>query len=90
MKVFLAALIVLGICVFGMCFNIIFRRKDFPQSDIGSNEQMRNLGIRCMREEELERISKEKAAACPGTYTDACAGCGLYNLERKQPVNKSK
>ena len=50
MKVFIAALIMIGIGVFGMCFNIIFRKKDFPQSDVGANENMKKLGIRCMRE----------------------------------------
>ena len=41
-----------------MCFNIIFRNKAFPQTDVGSNENMKKMGIRCMREEDDERFSK--------------------------------
>ena len=81
MKVFLAALIIIGIGVFAMCFNIIFLKKDFPQSDVGANENMWKMGIRCMKEEELDRLAREKKAPCPGTYSDACAGCGLYKIE---------
>ncbi|MBR1574107.1 MAG: hypothetical protein IJ652_04595 [Bacteroidales bacterium] len=81
MKVFLAALIIIGIGVFAMCFNIIFLKKDFPQSDVGANENMRKMGIRCMKEEEMERLSRQKKSKCPGTYSDACAGCGLYKIE---------
>ncbi len=82
MKVFLAALIMIGIGVFGMCFNIIFRKNgQFPQSDVGANENMRKLGIRCMREEDDERFSRKKSegsgATCSGVYSDACTGCGL-------------
>ncbi len=83
MKVFLAALIFIGIGVFGMCFNIIFRKKPFPQSDVGANEDMKRLGIRCMREEDDERFAKmysdkKDNAVCSGTYSDSCSGCGLY------------
>jgi len=87
MKVFLAALIFVGLCVFGMCFNVIFRKKDFPQFDVGSNEEMRKKGIRCMREIDDEIFSKKKendGAVCSGEFTDACKGCGLYNIEKKQ------
>ena len=46
MKVFLAALVLIGLGVFGMCFNIIFRKDgQFPQTDVGANENMRRMGI---------------------------------------------
>ena len=60
MKVFLAALIIIGIGVFAMCFNIIFRGKEFPDSDVGTNENMKKMGIRCFKEEEMERLASEK------------------------------
>lgn len=89
MKVFLAALILVGFGIFGMCFNIIFRKKDFPQSDVGANENMKKLGIRCMREEDDERFAemygkKKSEAVCSGTFSDSCLGCGLYPLEKKE------
>ena len=80
MKVFLAALIIIGIGVFAMCFNIIFRRKDFPDSDVGTNENMKKLGVRCFKEEEMERLSSAKKK-CSGNYGDACASCALYKHE---------
>lgn len=88
MKVFLAALILIGIGVAGMCFNIIFRNKAFPQTDVGSNENMKKMGIRCMREEDDERFSKtnggkKNGATCSGTYSESCIGCGLYPSEKK-------
>ena len=88
MKVFLAALILIGIGVAGMCFNIIFRNKAFPQTDVGSNDNMKKLGIRCMREEDDERFSKteggkKNGATCSGTYSESCIGCGLYPSEKK-------
>ena len=82
MKVFLAALVLIGLGVFGMCFNIIFRKDgQFPQTDVGANENMRRMGIRCMREEDDERFSsrgdKDSGAHCSGVYSDSCASCGL-------------
>ena len=75
MKVFLAALIFLGIGVFAMCFNIIFRGKEFPNSDVGSNEQMRRIGIRCYKEDDAEA----QRQVCTGNYSEACKDCGLLN-----------
>lgn len=88
LKVFLAAVVLIGIGVVGMCFNIIFRKNgEFPQTDVGTNENMRKLGIRCMREEDDEWFSRSRkkgsGATCSGTYDESCKGCGLYNLERK-------
>ena len=58
MEVFLAALVLVGFGVLGMCFNIIFRKNgQFPQTDVGSNENMKKLGIRCMREEDDDPAS---------------------------------
>jgi len=74
MKVFLAALVIVAICVFGMCFNVIFRKKDFPKYDVGSNEEMRKRGIRCYKDEDAS-LHKKK---CSGNYSEACKECSLY------------
>lgn len=74
MKVFLLAVIIIGICVLGMCFNIIFRKKDFPSYDVGSNEEMRKRGICCYKDEDA-KLHKKK---CTGNYSDACNECKLY------------
>ena len=87
MKVFLAALILVGAGVFAMCFNVIFLHKDFPSSDVGSNENMRKKGIRCMKEIDDELfLGKEKKPGkgiCDGNFSDECRTCGLFELEKK-------
>lgn len=82
MKVFLLALVVIGLCVFGMCFNIIFRKDgEFPEYEVSKNKEMRKRGILCVHEQEaLARAGKESKVpeACSGEITEVCAGCALY------------
>ena len=82
MKVFLLALVVVGLCVFGMCFNIIFRKDgEFPEYEVSKNKEMRKLGIRCVQEEEaLRQQGKdyEIPGKCRGEKSESCAGCALY------------
>ena len=95
MKVFLAALVLIGFGVAGMCFNIIFRKNgQFPQTDVGSNDNMKKLGIRCMREEDDERFSKMykgdgSGATCSGTYSASCASCGFNPQELKRTASQN-
>ena len=83
MKVFLLALLLVALAVFGMCFNVIFRKNGrFPDYEVSSNEKMRQLGIRCMKEEQaaIDSALKGKApASCTGKVSEACEGCALYN-----------
>ena len=84
MRILIAAIVFVGICVFGMCFNIIFRKKDFPEYEVSKNKEMRKLGIKCMHELEQEDLfdknekKDKKHSSCSGVYTDECVGCGLY------------
>lgn len=60
MKIFLLCLAVIGLCVFGMCFNIIFRKNGkFPEYEVGSNQEMRRIGIKCLHQEEAERNARK-------------------------------
>ena len=44
-----------------MCFNIIFRKNGkFPETEISRNENMRKMGIKCMREQDEDIFSKKK------------------------------
>ena len=85
LKVFLLAFAVIALCVFGMCFNIIFRKDgEFPEYEVSKNKEMRKLGIRCMHEEEAAIHGKQKKEVpehCSGEITEACAGCALYNKQ---------
>lgn len=82
MKVFLAAVLFVGLCVLGLGFNIFFRKDGhFPETDISKNKDMKRLGITCAKEEEI-RLHGSKPSACTGKYTDACAGCAFYEKEQ--------
>ena len=71
----IAAVAVLGLGVLGLCFNIIFRKKDFPQFDVVSNEEMRRRGIRCFKDVDAE--AQGLTCTGPGT-SEACKDCKLY------------
>ena len=84
MKVFLAALVLVALCVVGLCFNIIFRKNGrFPDTEIEHNENMKKLGIKCAKAEEMELWGKKnKGARKPSCNGDggcsSCAGCSFY------------
>ena len=82
MKVFLAAVLFIGLCVLGLGFSIFFRKGGhFPETDISKNKDMKRLGITCPREDELREQGPGKPANCAGKYTSACEGCAFRNLE---------
>ena len=76
LKTFLAAFIIIGAAVFGMCFNIIFRKDgEFPEYEVGSNRKLREKGIRCMHEEEVEMRRKKKATTKKTNCNESCSNC---------------
>ena len=89
MKVFLLAVALVGLCVFGMCFNIIFRKDgEFPEYEVSKNKDMRRLGIRCVHEEEALARAKKRGAVpghCSGKIDEACSGCALYASDPCHP-----
>ena len=76
MKVFLAALVFVGLAVLLLGVNIFFFH------EISTNPEMRKRGIKCAKEEELEMLAARKGrTVCDGNYSDACASCGLYRKD---------
>ena len=71
----IAAIAVLGLGVLGLCFNIIVRKKDFPQFDVGSNEEMRRRGIRCYKDEDAAAQGLTCTSPLEG---EQCKDCKLY------------
>lgn len=48
LKLFLITLIVVALSVMGLCIKIVFsRKKEFPQTHISRNPEMRKRGIKC-------------------------------------------
>ena len=82
MRVFLAALLFLGLGVLGMCVAILFKKGGrFRATDVGGSEAMRKMGIRCMKEVDEEYFGKGETrpqGSCTGTPSPDCAGCAFY------------
>lgn len=72
--IFISVLAVVALCVIGLGFNIFFRKKDFPHYDVGSNEEMRNRGIRCYKDEDASLHNRK----CGSAGADTCKECKLY------------
>ncbi len=73
-QLFLAVLALVGLCVLGLGVNILFFKKDFPQYDVGSNEALRERGIRCFKDEDAALHGKP----CRGAETEACRDCRFH------------
>ncbi len=86
LKTVIAAIAILGICIFGMCFNIIFRKNGkFPETEVSKNEEMRKRGIKCMKEQEEEMFSgkgRKGSVSCEGGNGSACSVCSFYDGAR--------
>ena len=82
MKVFLAALVFVGLAVLLLGVNIFFFHRPFPDGEISTNPEMKKRGIKCAKQEELEMLARrQEKKICDGNYSDACASCGLFRKE---------
>ncbi|MCF0172945.1 MAG: hypothetical protein HUJ91_04350 [Bacteroidales bacterium] len=81
MKLFLLTIAIVGLCIFGMCFNIIFRKDgQFPDGEISHNRELRKRGIICAKEEELKMWGKRnnvKNPTCSDLGCSSCRGCEI-------------
>ena len=81
MKIFLLATAIVALCVFGLCFNIIFRKDGkFPDGEIAHNKQLRKRGIVCAKEEEMRLWGRKHGKTdvnCADLGCTDCRGCKL-------------
>ena len=77
--VFLVVLVLVALCVLGLSVGILAGR-DFPKYDVGSNPEMRRLGIRCFEDEDAALHQK----TCPGQPGEACRDCQFYQSHPRQ------
>ncbi len=78
MKVFLAAVVFVGLAVLLLGVNIFFFHRPFPDGEISTNPEMRKRGIKCAKQEELEMLARQQGKkVCDGRFSDACASCSL-------------
>ncbi|MBO4602350.1 MAG: hypothetical protein J5651_04235 [Salinivirgaceae bacterium] len=52
-------LILVGIALIGLSFNLIFRKKPFPETHISHNKDMKKLGIMCVKA--MDALEQKKA-----------------------------
>ena len=77
-KVFLAAILFIGIAVLGMSASVLLKKNGrFPETDLGKNENMKKLGIRCAKDID-EEIHSGGKFSCGSMKDDSCAGCGFF------------
>ena len=78
MKLLLLTFAIVGLCVFLLCFNIIFRKDGkFPDTEIEHNKEMRKRGIQCAKMEEKKIWGKKNNRNIRIGY------CGYFLLKLK-------
>ena len=87
MTTFLAAAIVLGLGILGMCVFLLKKDGEFPKYDVGSNPEMQKRGIRCFKDEDAELHGKP--VKCDGNYSEACKDCHLNPHPGLDPESSS-
>lgn len=61
LQLVLAVGLVITLAFLGLGFNLFFRRgKGFPETEIGTNKRMRELGISCVKCSEMASYKKAK------------------------------
>lgn len=59
MQVILLTIALLGIAFLGMAFNLIIRKKRFPETHVGHNKEMHKRGIVCAKT--WDKLEQKKA-----------------------------
>ncbi len=87
--VFILTIVLVAGAFAGLGLNILFRKNGkFPQTEVGSNKNMRNLGISCTKQDEMKVFRQEKRAAQNSgkaadqpVYRDCGIGCSCVPEE---------
>ncbi|MCL2097782.1 MAG: hypothetical protein FWH23_03370 [Bacteroidales bacterium] len=70
----LIAIALVGFSVLALSISILIRKKGkFPETEVGKNSNMRRLGIRCTKQEEIIRWRQLRGEAV--NPEDICSGC---------------
>ena len=74
MEIFIAAILLVALCVIGLGVNIFFRKDGkFPETEIEHNVEMRKRGIRGAKEDEMKLWGRRKKA--PDCGDSGCGDC---------------
>ncbi len=79
LQLILICIAVLALCIAGMAISIIIKKGGkFPDGEIGTNPNMRKLGIQCAKQEEMILWKKRKVPN--GSPPEGCHGCSLTSI----------
>lgn len=88
LTVFLITIVLVALAFAGLGLNILFRKNGkFPQTEVGSNKNMKNLGITCTKQDEMKIFRQEKRSARSGSpasqlpVRDCGIGCSCLSEE---------
>ncbi|MCF0206634.1 MAG: hypothetical protein HUK15_04330 [Bacteroidales bacterium] len=72
LKIFLLALCIIAVCFVAIGVQVFFsKKKKFPETEIGSNAEMRKRNIKCSRCEEFEKCNLKAAKDCSNSCHNA-------------------
>ena len=70
----LIAIALLGLSVLALAVSMLIRKNGkFPETEVGKNRNMRKLGIRCTKQEEMMR--RRKNSSTRKMQDSTCDGC---------------
>lgn len=76
MSALVFSILLVGICMFLLSFNIIFKKDGkFPDKEIGENKELKKLGITCAKSQERELWGSNQCTGCPD-----CSSCGSSKI----------
>ncbi|OFY50112.1 MAG: hypothetical protein A2Y87_03685 [Bacteroidetes bacterium RBG_13_46_8] len=58
----IVVLVIVGLSFIFLGFNIFFRRKGFPETEVGRNKEMRKMGLTCPKCDNIQNNRKLKSA----------------------------
>lgn len=100
MKTILISIVIVALCVFGLCFNIIFKKNgQFPDGEISHNKELRKRGVICMKEEDeaiwgdasgrKRSVTSDKQGVThkiKNAMDEECKGCGIGDCALKKLI----
>ncbi|TSA36169.1 MAG: hypothetical protein D4R64_08250 [Porphyromonadaceae bacterium] len=85
LTVFLITIVLVALAFAGLGVNILFRKNGkFPQTEVGSNKNIKNLGITCTKQDEMKMYRQERKSGTPATQPpmrDCGIGCSCVSDE---------
>jgi hypothetical protein len=88
LTLFLLTIVLVALAFAGLGLNIFFRKDGrFPQTEVGSNKNMKNLGITCTKQDEMKIFREAKRTGKSGPpesqppFRDCGIGCSCVSEE---------